>query len=87
MVKEIRNNNTAFHQYMNEARLHTLKYEDIVLFEERYHREKIPLTVDKRTKKKSLQCVKIGFQEFKKKVEEYGYFDFLNEMNYYAAAF
>lgn len=39
---------------MNEARLHTLKYEDIVLFEERYHREKIPLTVDKRTKKKSL---------------------------------
>lgn len=87
MVRDIRINNNAFHEYLNEARLTSLKYDDLVAFEERYQKERMMEGTEKKKKKLSLEGAKIGFQEFRRKLRQYQYTDFVNEINYYTASF
>ena len=68
MVRDIRINNNAFHEYLNEARLTSLKYDDLVAFEERYQKERMMEGTEKKKKKLSLEGAKIGFQEFRRKL-------------------
>lgn len=77
MINHIKTYNYAFQAYINENRLLTIKYEDIVKFEQEYNSSTLSYK-----QKKILEAAKIGFLDLKKKMEEFETTDFLTQINY-----
>lgn len=87
MVRDIRAINHGFHEYLGELHLNTIKFEDIISFEERYLKEQSAEGQDRKGKKRLIERVKSGFEEFRRRLQEYEFTDFVNEMNYYTSTF